>query len=120
VISGGVETILGVQDDPVFGPMVMFGLGGVAVELFSDVVFASAPLTPERAEALISSVRGARLLGGWRGAPRLDRAALVAALCALSEFAVTHRDTIESVEINPFLVRPEGAFALDALIARRR
>ncbi|HWT09592.1 MAG TPA: acetate--CoA ligase family protein, partial [Roseomonas sp.] len=119
MLRGGVETIIGTLRDPVFGPMVMFGLGGVAVELFRDVAFASAPLTPKRAEALIAASRGSRLLEGWRGGPPLDKAALVAALCALSHLAAAHRDEVESVEVNPFLVRESGAFALDALVALR-
>ncbi|MBR0650126.1 acetate--CoA ligase family protein [Roseomonas terrae] len=117
MMRGGVETIIGTLTDPVFGPMVMFGLGGVAVELFRDVAFASAPLMPERAERLIDASRGATLLKGWRGGPSLDRAALVDALCALSRFAAAHRGEIDSVEVNPFLVRESGACALDALIA---
>ena len=76
-------------------------------------------MTPERAEALIGAVQGSRLLDGWRGRPALDRGALVAALCKVSEFAVALGEEVESIEINPFLVRVEGAVALDALIARR-
>jgi succinyl-CoA synthetase beta subunit len=117
MVSGGVETIIGVQRDRVFGPMVMFGLGGTSAELFNDVAFASAPLTLERAEALVASVRGARLLEGWRGAAALDRAALVAALCAISRFAVAHWEEVTGVEVNPFLVQAKGGQALDALIA---
>ena len=117
--TGGVETIIGVQRDPVFGPMVMFGLGGVAVELFKDVAFATAPLTPDRAEALIDAVRGSRLLEGWRGGPALDRARLVQVLCDLSAFAVAHQDEIEGIEVNPFLVRADGGWALDALVTPR-
>lgn len=116
MLKGGVETILGTLRDPVFGPMVMFGLGGVAVELFRDVAFASAPLTPRRAEALIAASRGARLIEGWRGAPPLDKAALVQALVALSRFAAAHPE-VASVEVNPFLVREKGAAALDALVS---
>jgi acyl-CoA synthetase (NDP forming) len=119
MVQGGVETIIGVQRDPVFGPMVMFGLGGVSVELFRDVAFASAPLTPRRAERLIASTRGARLLEGWRGAPPLDCTALVDALCRVSAAAVAHREALEGVEINPFLVREEGAVVLDALLSLR-
>jgi len=117
MMRGGVETIIGTLTDPVFGPMVMFGLGGVAVELFRDVAFASAPLTPGRAEALIEASRSAALLKGWRGSPALDRAALVEALCALSHFAAAHAGEVASVEVKPFLVRKKGAFALDALVA---
>ncbi|WP_255569321.1 acetate--CoA ligase family protein [Neoroseomonas alba] len=116
MMHGGVETIIGTLRDPVFGPMVMFGLGGVAVELFRDVAFASAPLTPKRAEALIGASRGAALLKGWRGGPPLDQAALVETLCALSRFAAAHAGEVASVEVNPFLVREKGAFALDALV----
>jgi hypothetical protein len=109
MVSGGVETIIGVQRDPVFGPMVMFGLGGVSVELFNDVAFATAPLTPERAEQLIASVKGAKLLDSFRGRPPMDKAALVKALVAVSELAVAQQDVIESVEINPFLVKQDAA-----------
>lgn len=119
MVRGGVETIIGTLTDPVFGPMMMFGLGGVAVELFRDVAFASAPLTPRRAEALIDASRGSILLKGWRGSPPLDRRALVDALCALSHFAAAHRGEVDSVEVNPFLVRESGGYALDALVAFR-
>jgi len=116
MLRGGVETIIGVQRDAIFGPMVMFGLGGVSVELFRDVAFASAPLTPARAERLIDSVRGARLLEGWRGGPRMDRAALVDALCRVSDFAARHAASVGGVEVNPFVVRESGGVALDALV----
>ncbi len=119
MLRGGVETILGVKRDPVFGPMVMFGLGGVSVELFGDVAFASAPLSRAAAERLVASVRGARLLEGFRGAPPLDKAAVVEALCRLSAFAAAHQDRLEAIEVNPFLVRQDGAFALDALVTWR-
>lgn len=116
MVRGGVETIIGTLRDPVFGPMVMFGLGGVAVELFRDVAFASAPLTPRRAEALVDASRGAALLKGWRGGPAMDRATLVQALRALSQFAAAHGEEVASIEVNPFLVREKGACALDALV----
>lgn len=119
MVGGGVETVLGVHVDAVFGPMVMFGLGGVAVELFQDVSFASAPLLPEAAEALIGRVRAARLLAAWRGRPALDTAALRDALVRLSMFAAAYADQLEGVDINPFLVREQGAFCLDAIVSWR-
>ncbi|SCK29170.1 Acyl-CoA synthetase (NDP forming) [Variovorax sp. HW608] len=119
MLRGGVEVILGVHRDPTFGPMVMYGSGGTAVELFKDVAFASAPLSTERARGLLDHVRSTQLLRGWRGAPPCDEAALVAALCRLSEFAAAHAELIESVEINPFVVRQEGAACLDAVITLR-
>jgi acyl-CoA synthetase (NDP forming) len=114
--GAGLETILGVHQDPVFGPMMMFGLGGISVELFKDVAFASAPLSQDSGLALIKRVRASKLLAGWRGQAPYDQQALVDALIALSHFAVAHSDQIEGVDINPFLVRHKGAICLDALI----
>ena len=113
----GVETILGVHMDPVFGPMVMFGLGGVAVELYKDIAFASAPLDEAGARALVGRVRASKLLAGWRGAPPLDVAALVDTLVKVSNFAIDHREVLEGVDINPFLVRERGGVCLDALVS---
>ncbi len=116
MVRDGVETIIGVHMDPVFGPMVMFGLGGTAVELFKDVAFASAPLTPQRAHSLVRSVRSAALLTGWRGAPPVDLPLLEQTLCKVSEFAVAHADQLAGIDINPFVVRAQGGVCLDALV----
>lgn len=115
--AAGVETILGVHVDPLFGPMIMFGLGGVAVELFEDVAFASAPLSEQRAHELIQSVRASRLLQSWRGRAPMDTPALVKALVALSHLARDWRDVLAGIDVNPFVVRHEGAACLDAVIA---
>jgi len=114
--SPGTETILGIHMDRLFGPMVMFGLGGVAVELFQDVAFASAPLTEQQAGALIESVRSARLLHGWRGQSALDVRTLRQALVALSHLAHDWRSVLVGVDVNPFVLRPDGGVCLDALI----
>jgi acyl-CoA synthetase (NDP forming) len=118
MVKGGAEVIVGIHRDPTFGPMVMYGAGGTAVELYKDVAFASAPLSAERAQALVDRVRSSALLRGWRGAPTCDEAALVQALCAVSRFAAAHADEIESIDINPLLVRREGAACLDAVIVK--
>ena len=115
---GGVETIIGAQRDPVFGPMVMFGLGGVMVELFKDVAFASAPVSLAGAHRLIRSVRGQALLEGWRGAPGVDMDGLAAAVCRVSELAAAHAGHLQGIEVNPFLAGPGGGVALDALITK--
>lgn len=117
MVRGGVETIIGIHMDPVFGPMVMFGLGGTAVELYKDVAFASAPITPAQGLALIDSVRASALLKGWRGGPQYDVQALAEALSHLSAFAVRHADHLAGIDINPFVVQTQGAVCLDALIS---
>lgn len=120
MLRGGVELILGIHRDPTFGPMLMVGSGGTAVELFQDVAFASAPLSASGARRLVDRVRSTRLLDGWRGGPQYDRSALIDALLRLSDFALAHADAIESVDINPLLVRAQGAACLDAVITLRR
>jgi acyl-CoA synthetase (NDP forming) len=114
----GIETILGVQIDPVFGPAIMFGLGGVFVEIFEDVAFRLAPIDRTEALRMIAETRGAKLLQGVRGQGPSDIEALADALVALSQFAATHSDALASIDINPFLVLPKGAgaMALDCLI----
>jgi acyl-CoA synthetase (NDP forming) len=119
MVLGGVETIIGIHMDPVFGPMVMFGLGGTAVELFKDVAFASAPLTAAQGLTLVDSVRSSALLKGWRGGPKYDIQALAEALSRLSHFAVRHANQLTGIDINPFVVKTEGAVCLDALISTR-
>ena len=118
MVRGGVEMILGVQDDPVFGPVVMLGLGGIFVEVLRDVTFRIAPFGVEEARRMIGELRGAAMLHGARGQPPCDLAALAAALSRLSLFAAAQRGRFTSIDINPLLVRPrgEGAAALDALI----
>lgn len=116
----GVEVVLGVHRDPAFGPVLMFGLGGVAVELFKDVAFATCPLGPEGARALIAQTRAAALLRGFRGAPPADEEALVRAMVRLSRFADRHRRRLLEVDVNPVIVLPgrQGVLALDAVIVR--
>lgn len=117
----GVECIVGVQRDPAFGPVVMLGLGGVFVEVLGDVSFRTAPLTTAMAMTMVDELRGRDLLFGARGRPKADVAALADLLVRVSEFAVAAGDSLESLDINPVLVRPDGqgAVALDALIIGR-
>lgn len=116
----GVEVVLGIHADPSFGPVLMFGLGGIAVELFKDVAFATCPMSPEGARELIGMTRAAALLRGFRGAPAADESALVQAMVRLSQFAAHHRDRLVEMDVNPVIVLPEGQgiLALDAVIVR--
>jgi acyl-CoA synthetase (NDP forming) len=115
--GGGVETIIGITRDPVFGPMVMFGLGGIMVEVLGDVTFRVPPFDEAEAHRMIREIRGYRVLEGVRGAPPADVDSLASALSAVSRFAAAHADQIVTLEANPFLVRARGsgAVALDAV-----
>ena len=116
----GVELILGAKRDEVMGMMIMVGLGGVFTEIMQDVALARAPITPGRAEAMLRGLKGAPLLQGARGRPTLDITAAAKAVSRLSVLAEQNAATIESIEINPLLVRETGVVALDALILPRQ
>jgi acetyltransferase len=111
----GLEVIVGMRRDPTFGPLMMFGLGGVYVELFKDVGFGVAPLRPKQAKEMILSTKAGHLLQGYRGGPVYDIDAVVDAIGRLSQLALDF-PSIAEVEINPLLVLPkgEGAKVLDA------
>lgn len=111
----GLEVIIGMRRDPTFGPVMMFGLGGIYVELFKDVGFGIAPLTPADAREMIESTKAAQLLKGFRGGPVYDTTAVIDAIGRLSRIAL-HFPEIAEMEINPLLVLPEGqgTIVLDA------
>jgi acetyltransferase len=116
MLAGGREVILGGKRDPSFGPLVMFGLGGVYAEVFEDVAFRLAPLAREDGLEMIAEVRASRLLRGVRGEPPADVEALVEALLALSRLLVECPEVAE-IDINPVLVFERGAAAVDARVA---
>ena len=116
----GQEMILGVTRDPVFGPMLMVGLGGIHVEVLKDVAFAPVPLDAEDALALIGELNGAALLDGVRGSQPADKAALAELMMALSRFAADHAEQIAEIDLNPVIVHQagEGLSVVDALIVK--
>jgi acyl-CoA synthetase (NDP forming) len=115
MIEGGIETVIGVKRDAVFGPVVMFGLGGVYVEVLKDVTLRLAPVDRDTAKDMIHGIKGIALLTGARGRPPADLDALADALVAMSYFAAAHPN-VTSAEINPFIALPQGGVAVDALI----
>jgi acetate---CoA ligase (ADP-forming) len=117
-LQGGVECILGIHRDPVFGPIAMFGLGGIFVEVMKDVVFRRCPFREDVAEQMIRSIKGAPLLLGARGRPRADIKALAQMLARLSAFADAAGPRLTSIDLNPVFAMPEGqgAFAVDAVV----
>lgn len=119
MVRDGVEVIVGVTKDPVFGPAIMFGLGGIFVEALRDVSFRVAPLTRADAEEMIDEIRGRHVLDGMRGKPPVDRAALVDTLLRVSQLVTDHSDRIDELDLNPLVLLPTGAKVVDALITKR-
>jgi acyl-CoA synthetase (NDP forming) len=116
--SGVCELIVGVTRDPVFGPAMTVGLGGIFTEIFQDVAHRLLPVDRAMAREMLSGLRGYRLMTGFRGKPAADIEAAAAAIAALSDAAMALGDRLSEMEVNPLLVRQagEGAVALDALI----
>ncbi len=108
----GIEVIIGGIIDPQFGPVMMFGLGGVFVELFKDVAFGLAPMDPEGARRLVRETRGSLLLEGYRGKPPIDKEALIRALVIVSDMMAT--GLVGEIDLNPVALFPEGLMVLDA------
>jgi acyl-CoA synthetase (NDP forming) len=115
MISGGTEVIIGVASDPEFGPLVVFGLGGVATEVLGDHAARLSPLTDADADELIHSIRSAPLLLGHRGSPRADTTALRGMLLRVSRLADEVPELAE-LDLNPVITRPDGVFAVDARV----
>jgi acyl-CoA synthetase (NDP forming) len=116
--KGVAELILGSRIDPIFGPVVMVGLGGIFAEILQDTAVQMAPVSEAQAMAMLKSLKAFAVLNGARGRRRTDLEAAARAIAALSRFAVAHADTVSEIDINPLLlkVEGEGAVALDALL----
>jgi acyl-CoA synthetase (NDP forming) len=114
----GVEMIVGVVRDAVFGPIVMVGAGGVDAELYKDASYRPAPVDREEARAMLGELRALARLEGWRGAARADVDALCRLIEQISTFAAVFRDRVQELELNPVLVHPEGkgCTMVDALL----
>lgn len=121
MVTDAVEAMIGVVNDPVFGPVVAFGLGGIFAEVLHDLSYRVAPFDEETARTMLGELRGKAILDGVRGMPACDTDALVAALAAVSRLAWDLRERLKELDVNPLLVRPRGmgAVAADALIVLR-
>ena len=118
MLQGGVEILAGITRDAVFGWMLTVGLGGVWTELMKDACHALLPVSAADAEAMLRSLKGFKLLDGYRGAPKADIVAAASAIYALSNAVLAESAKLREVEVNPLLVLPEGkgAVAVDALV----
>jgi acetate---CoA ligase (ADP-forming) len=108
MVRGGCETIIGVTLDPVFGHVVMFGLGGIAVEVLGDVRFEMLPMTPAKARRMIDGIRGVKLLKGFRGRPPVDLDQLIDVLVRIGRLVADHPRIVE-IDLNPFIAHDEAA-----------
>jgi acetate---CoA ligase (ADP-forming) len=115
----GLEVFAGVSTDPDFGPMLVFGAGGLLVEALDDVALRALPLRDGDAEAMIADTRAGNLLGGYRGRAPGDVAALARCLRALADFAWAERGSIAEIDVNPIVVHERGCTIVDALIVPR-
>jgi acetate---CoA ligase (ADP-forming) len=115
---GLLEAIVGYRRDPVVGPVVLVGMGGVMTEIYRDYVLRIAPVSVEEGMEMIEQVKGFAAIRGFRNLPRGDVQALARAISALSSLASV--DAVEEAEVNPILVKAEGIVAVDALVARRQ
>lgn len=117
MIPQGLEFIVGVNNDPQLGPVVLVGMGGIFVELFGDCAMSPAPVTRPQAQRMVASLKASRLLDGYRGGPVYDREALVDLLVRVSEMAAERSESLHELDINPVMVLPQGqgAMAADAL-----
>jgi acyl-CoA synthetase (NDP forming) len=115
-LSGGVECLMGISRDPAFGPVAVFGLGGIFVEILSDVAIRACPFDEAAARAMILSIRAAPILTGARGRTPVDLDALARMLSRLSHFAAAAGPRLRAVDLNPVLALPKGAYALDAVV----
>ena len=120
-MASGLELLVGVINDPVFGPVVAFGLGGVMTEILGDVTYRIAPFDLETANDMIAELKGARLFDGYRGSPMTDKLALARLLVEVSRMAMALQERIGEIDINPVFVGStgNGVIAADALIVLR-
>ncbi|MBI4455903.1 MAG: acetate--CoA ligase family protein [Acidobacteria bacterium] len=120
MVHGGIETIVGVTNREPFGPVVAFGLGGIFVELFKDIVFRIAPVDEMSAREMLGQIQGARMLEGYRGLAGADKDALARVIVRLSELAIEFHDHIEELDVNPLVALGDRTVALDALIVLKK
>ena len=116
MVPKGVELIVGIQNDPQFGPMIMAGLGGVMTEVFKDVAFRMLPITTSDAKSMINELKGSKLLKGFRGSAPVDLNMVAKMLVDIGKLGVDNADYINSIDFNPVIVYPKSHFVVDAKI----
>ena len=116
MVPKGVELIVGIQNDPQFGPVIMVGLGGIMTEVMKDVAFRMLPITPSDAKSMLNELKGSALLKGFRGSEPIDTNMVAKMLVQIGKLGVENADYINSVDFNPVVVYPKSHFVVDAKI----
>jgi acyl-CoA synthetase (NDP forming) len=116
MVPQGIEMVAGARVDPLFGPLIVVGLGGILVELLKDTALAPAPVSLPQAHALLDQLKGGKLLDGFRNLPSVDRGKLAEIICRVSEFAADQAEIIAEVDVNPLICAGSRITAVDALI----
>jgi acyl-CoA synthetase (NDP forming) len=119
MIPAGIEMMAGVRVDPLFGPLLVTGFGGIMVELLRDTALLPAPVSNIEARSMLESLSSRQLLHGFRNSPPVDIDQLVNVICALGRFAADHADRIAEIDINPIICSGDRLIAVDALIIRK-
>lgn len=119
MVDPGLEIIVGLQNDPQFGPVIMFGLGGINTEIFKDVTFRVLPITPKDIEEMVESLRGKTMLKGFRGSEPIEHATISDMLMKISKLGVDAAPYYESVDFNPVILYPHDYFVVDAKMLLR-
>ena len=116
MVPKGVELIVGIQNDPQFGPVIMVGLGGIMTEVMKDVAFRMLPITTSDAKSMLNELKGAALLNGFRGSDSIDLTMTAKMLVDIGKLGVENADYINSIDFNPVVVYPKSHFVVDAKI----
>ena len=119
MVDPGLEVIVGLQNDPQFGPVMMFGLGGINTEIFKDITFRVLPVTPKDIEEMIENLRGKTMLKGFRGSEPIEHATISNMLMKISKLGVDAAPYYESVDFNPVILYPHDYFVVDAKMLLR-
>ena len=118
MVPTGVEIMIGARVDPLFGPLIVVGLGGIFVELMKDTAVALAPVTQHEALGMLASLKGQAMLNGFRNLPSVDRDALAKVVVQVAEFIADHADMVAEIDVNPLICAGGRILAVDALIVK--
>jgi acyl-CoA synthetase (NDP forming) len=116
MVPRGIEMVIGCRNDPLFGPLIVVGLGGILVEVLKDTALSPAPVTPFEAAGLLRQLKGVKLLEGFRGMPAVDIARLAQVISDVSRFAADQRASVAELDVNPLICADDRMIAVDALI----